>query len=393
MPGERVMVVEDTPGVAKLVAAYLEAAGYSPVIAQSGREALDLQDQSRPDLFIVDVMMPDMDGFELTRRLRADKRTAALPIVILTARDAIEDKIRGFEAGADDYVVKPFEAPELLARVRALLARRGAAPALEQAHRLGTVIAVFGLRGGAGRSVLAANLAVAPAALEGSEVAACDLALESGHLALTLDARPVHTIDQLITRYGGDFEPDVLMAHLSDTHYQVRLLAAPLSPASAPLVTAEGARAVVEQLRRDFPFVVVDLAPTFSDANLAVLELADATLIVSTPEVAGVRAAAAALEVLDSLGLPPQDVILVMNQVSSARPLGAADISGALDREIGAAVPHDARAFVESVNRGTPLVASAPRTPAARAIAGLAERLAKHRVRDTGTLAGARTPR
>lgn len=377
MSGERVMVVEDTPGVAKLVAAYLEAAGYVPVIAQNGREALELQSQKRPDLFIVDVMMPDMDGFDLTRRLRADKRTAAVPIVILTARDAIDDKIRGFEAGADDYVVKPFEAPELLARVRALLARRVAAPQVEQEHALGTVVAVFGLRGGAGRSVLTANLAVALATLEAHEVAACDLALESGHLALMLDARPIHTIDQLVTRYGGNFELDVLVAHLSETRHRVRLLAAPMSPASAPLVTPEGAKAAVEMLRNSYPFVVLDLAPSFTDVNLGVLELADTVLVVSTPEVAGVRAASSALEVLDTLGFPPNDTLLIMNQVSSAKPLADGDIRGALDRSITATIPHDARAFVDSVNKGAPLVASVPRAPASRTIVGIAEQLAK----------------
>ncbi len=380
MSGAKVMIVEDTPGVAKLVAAYLEAAGFVPVMAQNGQEALDLQSQSRPDIFVIDVMMPGMDGFELTRRLRADKRTSTIPILILTARDAIDDKIRGFEAGADDYMVKPFEAPELLARVRALLSRRAAAPAVEHDNGLGAVVASFGLRGGAGRSVLAANLAVALGTAEGHDVAACDLSLESGHLALMLDARPLHTIDQLITRYGGAFEPDVLAAHLSDTRYHVQLLAAPMSPATAPLVTAEGVRAAVEMLRHSHPLVVLDLAPSFSEVNLGVLESADVVLVVSTPEVAGVRAAAATLEVLETLGFPQKDTLLIMNQVSSARPLADGDIRGALDRAITATIPHDARAFVESLNKGAPLVVAAPRSAAARVIADLAAQLAKRAV-------------
>jgi len=377
VPGERIMVVDDTPGVAKLVATHLEAAGLRPLVAESGQEALDLLSQNRPDLFIVDIMMPGMDGFELTRRLRADPRTASTPIVVLTARDTIDDKVRGFEAGADDYVVKPFEAAELLARVRALLARRRLVSPESVAEEAGIVIAVFGLRGGAGRSSLAANLAVALAMSQNRDIVACDLALESGHLALMLDARPAHTVDQLVTRYGSALESEVLVAHLVETSFRVRLLAAPLSPASAALVTATETRAIVEQLRRLYPFVVLDLSPTFSDVNLEVFETADLVLLVTTPEMAGVRSAASGLQVLDSLGFPEANTFLVVNHVSDARPLADPDIASATGRSIDLTVPHDGRAMVDAVNRGAPVVVSAPRSPAARAITSFAQQLAK----------------
>ena len=124
MASERILVVEDTPSVAKLVATHLEAAGYHAEIALSGPEALQrLATGPLPDLILIDIMMPGMDGFELTSRIRSDPRTAQLPIIMLTARDAVEDKVRGFEAGADDYVTKPFSLRELVARVRAALRR------------------------------------------------------------------------------------------------------------------------------------------------------------------------------------------------------------------------------------------------------------------------------
>jgi pilus assembly protein CpaE len=294
-------------------------------------------------------------------------------MIILTARDSVEDKVRGFEAGADDYIVKPFEAPELLARVRALLAR--ARPVVQSATQpapLGQVIAAFGLRGGAGRSTITANFGVSLAAALGRDLAVCDLAVESGHQALMLDARPVHTIDELITRYGAGVEADVLLAYLTATRFGLKLLAAPLSPASAPLVSVEGVRAATEQLRRRFPYVLLDLAPTFTDLNLAMLELADFVVMVTTPEMAGVKATSAAFEILESLGFPPDRLLLAVNAVFAARPLSPQDISATLGKDISLNIPYDRSAFVEAINRGIPVVRSAPRSPAARAVLGFA---------------------
>ena len=388
MPGERILIVEDTTSVAKLVSTHLEAVGYHTDIAYSAQEALEKLDQSVPDIFVIDVMMPGMDGFQLTQKLRADPRTASTPIVILAARDGVDDKVRGFESGADDYVVKPFEAPELLARIRALLAR--ARPAVQAAPPtpLGSVTAVFGLRGGAGRSTITANLGVAFAAITGSETAICDLAVESGHQALMLDARPIHTIDELITRYGSSPEADVLLAYLTNTRYGVRLLAAPLSPASAPLVAVEGVRAVTEQLRRRFSHVLLDLAPTFSDLNLAMLEVADFVFIVTTPEMAGIKAATSAFEIIESLGFPQERLLLVVNTVFATRPLPSQDIVAAVNKQISLTVPYDKAAFVDAINRGVPVVKSVPRSPSARAIAAFAaDFVARYGTKHTATAA------
>ncbi|HEX2988565.1 MAG TPA: response regulator transcription factor [Chloroflexota bacterium] len=119
---ERILVVDDDPGVTSVLKRGLGYEGYEVVVAGSGREALDLARGNPPDLVILDIMMPGMDGLEVTRRLRAVD--GKLPILLLTAKDAPADQVTGFETGADDYVVKPFVFEVLLARVRALLRRR-----------------------------------------------------------------------------------------------------------------------------------------------------------------------------------------------------------------------------------------------------------------------------
>jgi DNA-binding response OmpR family regulator len=123
----RVLVVEDDPTVAEVVARYLDRDGYEVEVIGDGRAAIAACEASRPDLVILDVMLPGLDGFEVCRRLRED---GALPVIMLTARGEASERIHGLELGADDYVVKPFSPRELVARVAAVLRRAsGAAPA------------------------------------------------------------------------------------------------------------------------------------------------------------------------------------------------------------------------------------------------------------------------
>jgi diguanylate cyclase (GGDEF)-like protein len=121
--GGSVLVVDDDPFIARLLEIELRAAGYEVRVANDGRQALDLARERCPDLVLADVMMPNMDGFELTRQLRQDSRTASVSVIMLTARGLSADKLEGFSVGADDYIVKPFDTPELLARIRGVLRR------------------------------------------------------------------------------------------------------------------------------------------------------------------------------------------------------------------------------------------------------------------------------
>ena len=124
----RLLVVEDDPNIVELLSASLRFAGFTVQTAASGVAAVDAARESRPDLVVLDVMLPDLDGFEVVKRMRAEG--VRTPVVFLTARDATEDKIRGLTLGGDDYVTKPFSLEELTARIRAVLRRTagGASP-------------------------------------------------------------------------------------------------------------------------------------------------------------------------------------------------------------------------------------------------------------------------
>jgi DNA-binding response OmpR family regulator len=118
----RVLIVEDQPNVSNYVKRALEEEGYAVDLARTGREALDWAEVVEFDLIVLDIMLPEMDGISVCRRLRSQGNQAA--ILMLTARDTVDDRVTGLDAGADDYLVKPFEIKELLARLRALARRR-----------------------------------------------------------------------------------------------------------------------------------------------------------------------------------------------------------------------------------------------------------------------------
>jgi two-component system alkaline phosphatase synthesis response regulator PhoP len=136
---QRILVVDDDKEIVRLVRAYLEQAGYEVLVAYDGESALHILRRERPDLLILDLMLPDRDGWDVTRIVRGDPSLERTPILMLTARVQDHDKILGLELGADDYVTKPFNPREVVARVRAVLRRARGEPARPRVLQVGGV--------------------------------------------------------------------------------------------------------------------------------------------------------------------------------------------------------------------------------------------------------------
>ena len=135
----RILIVEDDKDIAALIAYYLDKAGYGTEIVGDGAHALAAARSTPPDLVILDLMLPGLNGLDVCKALRADSRTAALPIIMLTARGEESERVLGLDSGADDYVVKPFRPNELMARVRALLRRSAPAEITDRVLRVGPI--------------------------------------------------------------------------------------------------------------------------------------------------------------------------------------------------------------------------------------------------------------
>lgn len=134
---QRILVVDDDREIVRLTRAYLEQSGYHVLVAYDGETALHILRRERPDLVVLDLMLPDRHGYDVTRTVRGDTSLAAMPIIMLTARVEDHDKIVGLELGADDYVTKPFNPRELMARIRAVLRRAQGEPCPQRVIQVG----------------------------------------------------------------------------------------------------------------------------------------------------------------------------------------------------------------------------------------------------------------
>ncbi|MEJ5224304.1 MAG: response regulator, partial [Anaerolineales bacterium] len=162
---ERILIIDDDLDTLRLVGLMLQKQGYQILAANNGVQGLQQAGEHLPDLILLDVMMPGMDGYEVARRLRANPSTAGIPILMFTAKAQLDDKVQGFEAGADDYLTKPTHPTELQAHVKALLARTKARslnpPTAPPAEEPGYILGVLAARGGLGVTTTALNLASA----------------------------------------------------------------------------------------------------------------------------------------------------------------------------------------------------------------------------------------
>jgi pilus assembly protein CpaE len=355
----RVLIVDDSQLNLKLATAALKPAGYDIHTAEGGPEALSKIGDIRPMLIILDVTMPEMDGYELCRRLRKMPEYARAPIMMLTANDSLEERINGLEAGADDYMSKPFEPVELRARAMALLRRAVPEPSLEQKQE-GRTYAVFSLRGGVGVTTIATNLAVGLSQVWGGNPLLIDLAFTGGQSALMLNLPLRTSWGQLAQRNPEDVDDSILEAVFLHHDSGVRVLASPTQLEHSELISPEVVSHVLKLSRQKAPAMILDMPHDFQETTLAGLDIADQILLVITPELAAVRGASNALAVFDQLDYLPTKTTLVLNYTFERGALARKDIETALRRPIDIVLPYAGETMVRAVNLGTPPIYEQP---------------------------------
>jgi DNA-binding response OmpR family regulator len=381
----RILVIDDDPNLLKMMELLLDKANYGFQVAHNGVEGLSVAQSFDPDLIVLDMAMPFMKGTEVCRRLRAESQTSRTPIIIMSNLERVEDKLAGFQAGADDYVTKPVNPKELLARINALLVRSRFTRA-----ELARTIAVTGAKGGVGVTTVVANLA---AALTQREQTVLIVELHAGYGALRhhFNAPPEPNLGRLLDMDADAvMRPDVerrLMRHESG----IRLLLAPERTSEHPL-TPEHVGSILKALERSADYVILDLPPTMDVATRRALDFADRILFVTEPESLSALCARTRLYTYADWNLGQPVSTVAVSRTSSGTSFTRIELENELGlgqspedeggwREEMAAtgviamIPPMPEAFQDAVRAGVPLVRMEPAARSARALDELAEKI------------------
>jgi pilus assembly protein CpaE len=360
-----ILTIDDEPIYSRMIAQALEPLDYKVLAAQDGKQGLAMAKTHKPDLIISDVVMPDITGYEVTRLLRREPEFAATPILMLTSQADLQDKLKSFEAGADDHLTKPFEPAELVARVTVLLRHAEAVKLVKTDTGIGEqarLIAIHGLRGGTGCSSLAVNLAVGLASLWKTPTILLDLTMMAGQVALMLNATLKRTWADIARFTPDELDMELLNSiifkHVSDLAY----IAAPTYPSEAETLRGETLATALQILKQQYDYIVADLSHDFSETNIPALDLADLILIVASPDMSSVRAVAAALNTYSKLNYPSEKIKLVLNATFPRSGLPKEKIEAALGIPITLTIPYTPDLFVEAINFGQPVIHNKPNT-------------------------------
>jgi pilus assembly protein CpaE len=310
--------------------------------------------------------LPELDGFQILERLRRDPKFSYIPVIVITSKDELSEKLRAFELGADDYLVKPFQPEELVARM-GILARRGKAMQIAQKETTriatATAIAVHSLRGGLGCSSIAVNLGLAFQKLWGKQTLIVDSVLTAGQVALMLDAKPGATWQNLVGLETHQVD-DVVVSELMCSHKSgIRYIASPPYPIAADTFPNEVLNLLIEKLKSQNDFIIVDTSHDFSDLTIHMLTMANTILLVLAPEMASLRTTMSALEIYDRLGISLDKVKIALNNNSSNPAIKQAQLEKVLKHPIDFVLPYEAGEVNRALNFGQPFILNNPDLP------------------------------
>lgn len=380
---EKILIIDDDLDTLRLVGLMLQRQGYQISAATNGQQGLEKAFEEDPDLILLDVMMPDMDGYEVTRRLRQNPSTLQTPILMFTAKTQLDDKVIGFEVGANDYLTKPTHPSELQARVKTLLARvnskKSVTGSLKDLNR-GYVIGVLGARGGLGTTTMAVNIGAGLQARTKAEVIVAEMLPGQGAVALDVGVtNSKGLVDLLSMSRLSDISRDSVREMLVSHPSGLKLLLASDRPRDMHLINQNANyETLVKKLAGLARFVVLDLGVGIQPFAEKILPLCNEVLIVLEGVPNTIIHTKALIDDISALGIPRKSIRVVLNnRIRSETQLPSSQVQAQLEHEILSTLTPAPELFVQATRMQTPAVLCQPDSLTARQITKLVDFVAE----------------
>ncbi|MEW5868083.1 MAG: response regulator [Chloroflexota bacterium] len=375
----KILIVDDDSDTLNLLDLLLVRMGHQVFQALDGKQALEKAAREQPDLVILDVMMPGMDGFEVARRLRGVPGNACLPILMFTAKSQPQDRATGYEAGATLYLTKPVQPLILRTYVARLLASRPSEPANPDGP--GYLVGVTAAKGGQGVSTIALNLAIAYHNSQQVDVIAAEMKPGQGSWALELDIKDAAGLQDLLRLEPEQITGEMVARHLRRTMYGVQLLLASTASADVAYATRLSQfQMIIRHLLCRAPLVVLDIGSNFHPMYDELLQACDEIILVTEPQPVEMKRSRILVSELEALGFGSQKALTLV--ASRHRKIEAYLSASQAEQILGRGItvefsgaPHQARLAAAQAH---PLSQIQPDGELAHQFGILAEHLARH---------------
>ena len=333
---ERILIVDDDMDTLRLVGLMLERQDYEVIAANSGTKAVNIAINEQPDMILLDIMMPDMDGYEVTRQLRQNPLTANIPIIMFTAKTQIDDKLLGFEVGADDYLTKPTQPRELFAHVKAVLARTAKTREASPNKDRGLSIGILSTKGGLGVTTLTLNLGIAIHQQTQKDVIVAEFRPGQGTLSLELGYLQPEGLNRLLESNLTEITLKCVEKELVTHRSGVQILLSSHNPGDAKYI---GEANVFEVIAKHLPYLarytLIDLGPSLSPISDRVLNYCDNVIIVVEPVPYTILQSKTLIQDLTDSGFTKSQMMVVLiNRVRSSVQLSWAQVQEQLGYNI-----------------------------------------------------------
>lgn len=376
---EKILVVDDDMDTLRLVGLMLERQGYQVIAANNGKQALTMAESEQPDLVLLDVMMPDLDGYEVTRQLRENPRTHLIPIIMFTAKTQTDDKLLGFEVGADDYVTKPTQPRELFAHIRAVLGRTAKAREVAPVKERGYMIGVLSAKGGLGVTSLALNLAIALHEKSRQEVIVAEFRPGQGSISLELGYLKPEGLNRLLQRKASEITPRIIEGELVSHASGIRLLLSSPRPKDAHhSQSVAHFEAIASQLPYLGRYILLDLGPSLTPITQKVVNYCDELILVIEPTSQNILQTKSLLQDLVELGIGEGRLrVVLINRVRSGMQLSWSQVQEQLGHRIDMVVTPAPELAFQASSHNVPMILQQPDSLTADQFYKLAEKVAQ----------------